>query len=137
MVKAASKTALLVLLHTACACTNFMVSPGATADGSTIMSYSCDGPSFASLSHYPAQAAPSKRQLKRKGCSEEGSSRGEIEEEKETYNTVGLTNEHAVAVGETTFGGVHFLRGTGALTVTTRSPSPIFCPPCPPWVKKS
>ena len=39
-----------------------------------------------------------------------------IEEEKATYNTVGLTNEHAVSVGETTFGGIDFLRGTGRLT---------------------
>lgn len=80
------------------------------------MSYSCDGPSFAALTHYPAQAPHSKRQLKRQGCAEEGPSRGEIEEEKETYNTVGLTNEHAVSVGETTFGGHGFLRGTGNLT---------------------
>jgi dipeptidase len=39
-----------------------------------------------------------------------------IEEEKATFNTVGLTNEHAVSVGETTFGGIDFLRGTGKLT---------------------
>jgi dipeptidase len=108
--------ALMLLLQMSEACTNFMVSPGASADGSTVMSYSCDGPSFAALTHYPAQAPHSKRQLKRQGCAEEGPSRGEIEEEKETYNTVGLTNEHAVAVGETTFGGVHFLRGTGNLS---------------------
>ena len=68
MVRLAS---LLLLLHIANACTNFMVSPGASADGATIMSYSCDGPSFAALTHYPARAPPSKRQLKRKGCAEE------------------------------------------------------------------
>jgi dipeptidase len=109
---------LIVLAHASLtnACTNFMVSPGATTDGSTIMGYSCDGPPFAALSHYPAQPPHSKRQLKRKGCAEEGPSRGEIEEEKATYNTVGLTNEHAVSVGETTFGGIDFLRGTGNLT---------------------
>ena len=108
--------AVVVLLQMAKACTNFMVSPGASADGSTIMGYSCDGPAFATLTHYPAQPPHSKRQLKRLGCAEEGPSRGEIEEEKETYNTVGLTNEHAVSIGETTFGGIDFLRGTGNLT---------------------
>ena len=110
---------LLVLQHdarTAWACTNFMVSPGATADGAAVISYSCDGPSFAALTHYPASSGPSKRELKRRGCAEEGPSRGVITETKETYNTVGLTNEHAVAVGETTFGGVEALRGTGNLT---------------------
>lgn len=108
--------ACLALLHMAGACTNFMVSPSASADGSTIMSYSCDGPPFAALTHYPATAPPSKRELKRMGCAQEGPSRGVIVEERETYNTVGLTNEHAVAVGETTFGGIGFLRGTGNLT---------------------
>ena len=107
---------LLMVVQMSKACTNFMVSPGATADGSTIMGYSCDGPAFAALTHYPAAPPHSKRQLKRLGCAEEGPSRGEIEEEKETYNTVGLTNEHAVSIGETTFGGIDFLRGTGNLT---------------------
>ena len=74
---------MMVLLPLAAeACTNFMVSPGASADGATIMSYSCDGPPFAMLTHYPAQPAHSKRELKRRGCAEEGESRGEIEEEK-------------------------------------------------------
>ena len=107
---------MFTMLHLAMACTNFMVSPGASADGSAIMSYSCDGPSFAALTHYPPRAPGTKRQLKRKGCSEEGASRGEIEVATETFNTVGLTNEHSVAIGETTFGGIHFLRGTGSLT---------------------
>ena len=107
---------LLALLQIATACTNFMVSPGATTDGSTIMGYSCDGPAFAALTHYPAAPAHSTRQLKRQGCAEEGPSRGEIEEEQATYNTVGLTNEHAVSIGETTFGGIDYLRGTGNLT---------------------
>ena len=111
-----SRLSLLAMLQVSTACTNFMASPGATVDGSTIMGYSCDGPGFAALTHYPARPANSKRSLKRRGCAEEGPSRGEIVEEKETYNTVGLTNEHAVSVGETTFGGIDFLRGTGNLT---------------------
>lgn len=102
------------------ACTNFMVSPGASADGSTLMSYSCDGPPFAALTHYPAQTNKNgtMRQLTRKGCggSQLGPVRGEVPEADVTYNVVGLINEHAVSIGETTFGGISSLRGTGLLT---------------------
>merc|ERR550532_775931 len=59
--------------------------------------------------------SPHKRELTRNGCSSQGPTRGTIEMN-ETYNVVGLTNERAVAIGETTFGGIRRLRGSGRLT---------------------
>ena len=68
---------LLGLSRTAWACTNFMVSPGASDDGSALLSYSCDdGSPYAALIHYPAKPSPSKRELTRRGCSSEGPVRG-------------------------------------------------------------
>lgn len=99
------------------ACTNFMVSPGASTDGSTFMTYTCDGPSFAALTHYPASKnPPAVRNLTRSGCAQVGPVRGQVREANETFNVIGLMNEHAVSIGETTFGGVKEVQGTGMLT---------------------
>merc|ERR1719498_1725990 len=105
----------LSLLGAATACTNFMVSPGASKDG-TLASYSCDGPPFATLIHLQAQAQPSTRELNRSGCSNIGKKRADIAMKNSTFNVIGLTNEHAVSIGETTFGGNYSLKGTGLLT---------------------
>lgn len=86
-------------------CTNFIVTPGASADGSTFISYNADDYGmFGSLCHYPA------------GVHAKGSLRdivnwdthvwaGQIPEAAETYNVIGNINEFQVAIGETTYGG--------------------------------
>ena len=89
----------------AAACTNFIVTPSASADGSVFISYNADDYGmFGSLCHYPA------------GVHAKGSVRdivnwdthvwaGQIPEAAETYNVIGNINEFQVAIGETTYGG--------------------------------
>jgi dipeptidase len=97
------------------ACTNFIVTRGASKTGACIISYSADSHVlYGELYHYPAalHQAGDKRKVY------EWDSKkylGEIPEAKETYNVVGNMNEHALAIGETTFGGRHELHDTTGL----------------------
>ena len=87
------------------ACTNFIVTKGASSDGSVMVSYSADSHTlYGELYHFPA--AKYKAGAMRK-IIEWDSSRplGSIPEVAETYNVVGNMNEYQVIIGETTFGG--------------------------------
>ena len=87
------------------ACTSFLVSKGASVDGSTMITYAADSHElYGELYFKPAakHAPGAKREiidwdtLKRIG---------EIDEVAQTYRVVGNMNEHQVVIGETTFGG--------------------------------
>ncbi len=87
------------------ACTNLIVGKNASADGSTIISYSADSYGlFGELYHFPAG-------LHKKGKLldiyewDTGKYLGQIAQAKETYNVIGNMNEHQLTIGETTFGG--------------------------------
>jgi len=115
-----SKSPLLALLvfillcSSVRACTDILVTPGASVDGSALISYNADAPQlFGYLYHYPATAdgngnsdSNSKRQVY---DWDSGVHLGEIEEVATTYNVVGNGNEHGLVIGETTFGGVSVL----------------------------
>lgn len=97
--------ALLVAGWEAEACTNLIVGKNASADGSTIISYSADSYGlFGELYHFPAG-------LHKKGEMlniyewDSGKYLGQIAQAKETYNVIGNMNEHQLTIGETTFGG--------------------------------
>mmetsp|Transcript_99355 Transcript_99355/g.206961 ORF Transcript_99355/g.206961 Transcript_99355/m.206961 type:complete len:597 (-) Transcript_99355:96-1886(-) len=108
---AAMATAIALGIQTASACTDLLITPGASADGSTIFSYSADaGDLYGTLGHYPAGKHPagSKRKI---WNWDTGVYLGEIDEAPETYNVVGNLNEHNLAIGETTFGGNETLAG--------------------------
>lgn len=93
------------------ACTNLIVTPGASADGSAVFSYTADsGSLYGTLGHYPAgkHEAGSKRKIYNWDT---GVYLGEIDEAPETYNVIGNINEHSLAIGETTFGGNSTLGG--------------------------
>ena len=85
------------------ACTNILVTKGASADGSSIITYACDGRFHARLRHREAQEHPAgtMRELRSWG----GELRGSIPEMEHTYATVGLMNEHQLAIAETTTTG--------------------------------
>eukprot|EP00913_Durusdinium_trenchii_P035931 g33620.t1 len=92
-------------------CTNLIVSPGASADGSTLFSYTADsGSVYGTLGHYPAgqHSAGAKRPV---WDWDSGKYLGEIDEAPYTYNVIGNLNEHGLAIGETTFGGNETLSG--------------------------
>lgn len=99
-----------VLLGQTDACSNMIVSPGASADGSSIISYNADSASlYGSLYHYPAadHAPGTMRDI---WDWDSGVYLGQIAEAEHTYNVVGNMNEFGLVIGETTYGGVSSLQ---------------------------
>ena len=87
------------------ACTNLIVGKNASADGSTIVSYSADSYGlYGELYLYPAATYPKGTRLK---VYEWDTAKylGEIEQARQTYKVIGNMNEYQVTIGETTFGG--------------------------------
>ena len=87
------------------ACTNIIVTAGASRDGSVLVSYAADSHYlFGALYHHPAQDWPAGSMLK---VYDWDSNRylGEIEQVAHTYQTVGNMNEYQVIITETTWGG--------------------------------
>ena len=103
-----SQLCLGVLLSalSANACTNYLVTPGASADGSAMISYAADsGSLYGTLGFYPAaNHTPGSTRT----CYDWDSGKylGEIPEVASTYNVVGNTNEFQLTIAETTFGGL-------------------------------
>ena len=87
------------------ACTNLIVGKNASADGSTIVSYSADSYGlFGELYHY-APGIHKKGTLINVYEWDTGKYLGQIEQARQTYNVIGNMNEFQVTIGETTFGG--------------------------------
>jgi dipeptidase len=81
-------------------CTSIIVTKGASADGSVIITYSCDGEFFPRLRLYPAADHKPGEMVEIMGFR---GKRGEIREVAHTYKVLDLVNEFQVAIGETTF----------------------------------
>ncbi len=87
------------------ACTNFLVTKGASADGSVMISYSADSHTlYGELYHWPAASWPVGSMLDVYEW-DTGKFMGKIPQAHQTYNVVGNMNEYQVAIGETTYGG--------------------------------
>ena len=87
------------------ACTNLIVTPGASVDGSSIVSYSADSYGmFGHLCHYPA-SVNAKGTLRPIHDWDTGKFLGNIAEAERTYNVIGNINENQVTIAETTFTG--------------------------------
>jgi len=90
-------------------CTNFIVTRGASKDGSVFITYAADSHTrYGAIAFYPAaDHLPGSR------CEvfhyENGKLLGTIPEVSHTYSVVQFMNEHQVAIGETTFGGLDSL----------------------------
>ncbi len=107
--------AVLMVASPVLACTNFLVTKGASKDGSCIVSYAADSHYlYGELYHWPAAKYPKGTMLK---VYEWDSNKflGEIEQATETYNVVGNMNEHQLVIGETTYGGREELRDSTAI----------------------
>lgn len=97
------------------ACTNFLITKGASADGSSMISYSADSHTlFGELYHWPAATYPEGALLDVYEW-DTGKFLGKIKQVRQTWNVVGNMNEHQVAIGETTFGGREELVDTSAI----------------------
>ncbi len=87
------------------ACTNFIITPAASSDGSTFITYNADDYGmFGSLCHYPA-AHYSKGQMRDIVNWDTHVWAGQIPEAAETYNVIGNINEYQLSIAETTYGG--------------------------------
>jgi dipeptidase len=98
------------------ACTNYLVTKGASADGSTMISYSADSHDlYGELYHWPARTFAPGTMLDIYEW-DTGKYLGKIPHVPRTYSVVGLMNEHQVSIGETTWGGREELRdSTGVI----------------------
>ena len=89
------------------ACTNLIVTPGASVDGSTIYAYSADSAAlYGTLDRMPGRSNISAGTRKKIFDWDSGVLLGEIEEVETTFDVVGNMNEFQLTIGETTFGGV-------------------------------
>jgi len=87
------------------ACTNILVSKGASADGSVMISYNADAGGFMEPLYYmDAKDWGAKDSLEIYEW-DTGKFLGKIKQVAHTYKVIGNMNENQVAVGETTFGG--------------------------------
>jgi dipeptidase len=84
-------------------CSSFLVTKGASKDGSVMITYTCDGEFLPHLEYIPAQDHEPGSTIEIRG--RDGKIRGTVKEVPHTYAVVGLINEHQLAIGETTFGG--------------------------------
>lgn len=92
-------------LFTSFACTNLIVGKKASADGSVMVTYSSDSyGAYGYLFSYP-HAMHKAGETRSLYHYETNNYLGEIPEVEETYNVVGLVNEHQLTVFETTWGG--------------------------------
>ena len=87
-------------------CTNLMVTKGASADGSCMVTYAADSHTrYGCLAFYPAALYPAGTFM---NVREWGTNRylGKIPQVTATYSVVGNMNEHQVIIGESTWGGL-------------------------------
>ena len=106
------KKSILSFLTAACfsilpsiACTNLIVTKGASQDGSVMFTYAADSYTrYGTLVHYPAARhhAGELRTIRQWG---QDKYLGVIPEADRTFNVIGNMNEHQLAIGETTWGG--------------------------------
>ncbi len=105
----------LISVRAADACTNFLVTKGASKNGSVMISYSADSHVlYGELYYWPARDYPVGAML---DVYEWDTYKymGKIRQVQHTYSVVGNMNEHQVAIGETTYGGNETLVDTTAI----------------------
>ena len=87
------------------ACTNFIITKGASSDGSVMITYSADSHTlYGELYFRPAMDYPEGAMVDVIEW-DTGKLLGKIPQVRHTYSVVGNMNEHQVSIGETTFGG--------------------------------
>ncbi len=97
--------AMVMMAGQVFACTNFLITKGATIDGSTMITYAADSHTlYGELYYQPAADYPdgAKRDIYEWDT---GKYMGQIPQVTHTYSVIGNMNENQVAIGETTYGG--------------------------------
>lgn len=87
------------------ACTSYLITKGASKDGSSMISYAADSHvRYGELYFRPAKSYPAGTMVTLYDRSS-AKPLGQIPQAAHTYSVVGLMNEYQVTIGETTFGG--------------------------------
>ncbi len=86
-------------------CTNFLITRGASADGSCMITYAADSHTLYGELYYQPAADYPEGAMRAITEWDTGKPMGRIPQVAHTYSVVGNMNEHQVAIGETTFGG--------------------------------
>jgi dipeptidase len=98
-------------------CTNLIVTPEASVDGSSIVAYNADSSTlYGMLYHYPASTHKA-GDMKQIFDWDSGKYLGEIPEPEVTYNVVGNVNEYGLVIGETTYGGLSNLQSQSSAKI--------------------
>ncbi len=114
------KKTLFSILCSACstaalACTSLIATPGATTDGSSMITYAADSHTlYGELYQQPA-ATHKPGEMRKVIDWDSNAYRGEIPEVETTYATIGNMNEHGLTISESTWGGRHELEGSGLI----------------------
>ncbi len=94
------------------ACTNFLITKGASKDGSTMITFSADSHVlYGELYYRPSKDYPEGAMFDVYEW-DTGKFLGKIKQVRHTYSVVGLMNEHQLAIGETTYTGRTELQDT-------------------------
>jgi dipeptidase len=103
---------MILSMHKAEACTNYIVTKGASGDGSVMISYAADSHIlYGELYHRPALDYPAGAMFDVVEW-DTGKPLGKIKQVRHTYNVVGNMNEYQLSIGETTFTGRSDLQDT-------------------------
>ena len=87
------------------ACTNVLVTKGASADGSNLISYAADSHLLFGELYYAPAAVWQKGAMRTIEEWDTGKYLGQIPQVERTYQRVGNMNEHQLIIAETTYGG--------------------------------
>ena len=112
---ATALTAAIAAVPPAHSCTSLIATPGATATGSSMITYAADSHVlYGELYNQPAADHPAGAM---RPVIEWDTHRplGEIPEVAHTYATIGNMNEHGLTIAESTWGGRHELAGSGKI----------------------
>lgn len=105
----------MLVWNTGEACTNFLVTKGASVDGSTMITYAADSHVlYGELYRWPASDWAKGTMLDVNEW-DTGKYLGKISQVSHTYSVVGNMNEHQLAIGETTYGGRSELRNPSGI----------------------
>lgn len=97
------------------ACTNFLVTKGASKTGSVMITYSADSHTlYGELYYWPSRDYPEGAYLDVYEW-DTGKYMGKIKQVRHTYSVVGNMNEHQLSIGETTYGGIPGMHDTTAI----------------------
>lgn len=117
------KIALLMLiavvyftaLNNSRACTNLLITKGASADGSTMITYNADAGGFMEPLYFYQGGIHKPGEMVDVYDWDTHKYLGKIAQATETYSVIGHINEWQVSIGETTFGGRKELRDTNGI----------------------